>query len=77
MTRDKSHPDIYLLAAERLSAEPSTCAVFEDILPAIQGASKGGFQTVAIFDSVSRNDWDEIQKTATKAVMSFEDLLKF
>lgn len=75
VTKDKSHPDIYLLAAERLSAEPSSCAVFEDILPAIQGALKGGFQTVAIFDSVSRNDWEEIQKTATKAVMSFEDLL--
>ena len=75
VTRDKSHPDIYLLAAERLSVEPSSCAVFEDILPAIQGATKGGFQTVAIFDSVSRNDWEEISKTATKAVMSFEDLL--
>lgn len=75
VTRDKSHPDIYLLAAERLGMDPANCAVFEDILAAVKGAQEGGFQTVAIFDPISENDWARIETTATLAVRSWNDLL--
>lgn len=74
VTKNKSHPDIYLLAAERLGVKPQDTAVFEDILPAIQGAKAGGFQTVAIYDDISENDWEQITSIATHAVRSWHEL---
>ncbi len=75
VSRGKGFPDIYELAASRLGIPPSDCTVFEDILVAIRGASSGGFQTVGIFDSVSENDWSQIQKEATRTVRSWQELL--
>ncbi|MBR3057676.1 MAG: HAD family phosphatase [Clostridiales bacterium] len=75
VTRGKGYPDIYALAASRLGVSPSDCAVFEDILVAIRGASAGGFQTVGIFDPVSEGDWPAICAESTLAVRSWEELL--
>lgn len=75
VTRGKGFPDIYLLAASRLGVEPSDCAVFEDILGAIRGAAKGGFQTVGIYDTVSEGDWMDIKEEADIAVRSWRDLI--
>ncbi|MBP5492780.1 MAG: HAD family phosphatase [Clostridiales bacterium] len=75
VTRGKGEPDIYLLAASRLGVEPENCAVFEDILAAVRGAKKGGFQTVGIFDPVSEHDFPLMQKEATLAVRSWQELL--
>lgn len=49
--RDKSFPDVYLLAASRLAIAPENCIVFEDILPAVQGAKSAGMRVVAVEDS--------------------------
>lgn len=49
--RDKSFPDVYLLAASRLDISPENCIVFEDILPAVQGAKSAGMKVVAVEDS--------------------------
>ncbi|MBO4686994.1 MAG: HAD family phosphatase [Clostridiales bacterium] len=76
VTRGKGFPDIYLLAASRLGTDPSDCAVFEDILAAIRGASSGGFQTVGIYDDISEGEWPAIQKEATLAVRSWRELLE-
>ena len=75
VSRGKGFPDIYLLAASRLSVDPAECVVFEDILAAIRGAKAGGFQTVAIFDELSEADWPDMQKEATVAASSWKDLL--
>lgn len=75
VTCNKSQPDIYLLTAERLGVPPENCTVFEDILPAIQGAKAGAFQVVGIYDSTSENDWEQITSTADLAVRSWNDLL--
>ncbi|MBO7565116.1 MAG: HAD family phosphatase [Clostridiales bacterium] len=77
VTRGKGFPDIYLLAAERMGVRPENCAVFEDILTALRGAAKGGFQTVGIFDPLSESEWPDIVKEATIAVKSWEDLKNF
>ncbi len=50
VSRDKSFPDVYLLAAKRLNVEPKDCIVFEDILPAIHGAKSANMKVIAVND---------------------------
>ena len=49
--RDKSFPDVYLLSANKLGVSPVNCIVFEDILPAVQGAKSAGMRVAAVEDS--------------------------
>ena len=46
--RGKEFPDVYIKEAEKLGADPEKCIVFEDIIPALRGARKGGFVTVGV-----------------------------
>lgn len=46
--RGKEYPDVYIEAAKKLGADPKKCIVFEDIIPALRGARKGGFITVGV-----------------------------
>lgn len=72
---DKSSPDIYLLAAERMDIAPTQCAVFEDILRGIQSAKSAGFYTVAVEEPASAHDQTEIEHTADRYIRSFAELL--
>lgn len=49
----KEHPDIYLIAAERLGAEISDCAVFEDAEYCAETSKNAGFFTVGVYDEVA------------------------
>ena len=42
----KPEPDIFLLAAEKLQADPSECLVIEDSQAGLTAAKKGGFTSV-------------------------------
>ena len=42
----KPHPDIYIIAANRLGLDPSECAVFEDGTSGIRAANSAGIATV-------------------------------
>lgn len=46
--RGKKFPDVYIKEAEKLGVLPQNCMVFEDIIPALRGAHKGGFITVGV-----------------------------
>lgn len=72
---DKSEPDIYLLAAERLGLLPSQCAVFEDILCGIQSAKRAGFFTVAIEEAASASEQQQILQTSDCYIHSYAELL--
>jgi beta-phosphoglucomutase len=48
VSRPKPHPDIYLLAAARLSAEPRNCVVFEDSFSGIAAARAAGMRVVGV-----------------------------
>lgn len=74
VARGKDHPDIYLEAARRLGAEPSGCAVFEDILPGVRSAARAGMATVAVRSSDPRQPERELRETADAWVESWEDL---
>ena len=58
----KDQPDIYLAAAGFLGLPPARVWVFEDALHALETAHRAGFLTVAIYDSWSREEQEEIQK---------------
>ena len=48
VTNHKPHPDMFLLAAERLGVHPKQCIVFEDALSGIQGAKNANMKAVAL-----------------------------
>lgn len=54
----KEHPDIYLIAAKRLGAEISECAVFEDAEYCAETSRKAGFFTVGVRDDVAEKEGD-------------------
>lgn len=73
--KDKTHPDVYLLAAKKIGVTPSKCLVVEDILAGLKSAKNAGFTAIAMFDESSANDWEEMRKTADKSIHSFKELL--
>jgi len=46
--RTKPHPDLFLLAAERLGADPADCVVLEDSEPGVTAANAAGCTTIAV-----------------------------
>lgn len=72
--RDKNFPDIFLLSARKLDVKPSRCAVFEDSLSGIIGASKAGMKVVAVYDKHSVLKKDELPRTVEKYITSFEEI---
>ena len=44
----KPHPDIYLLAAEKLAVPPGACLVIEDAPAGIRAAHAGGMKVIAL-----------------------------
>ena len=54
----KERPDVYLKAAERLGAELSDCAVFEDAEYCAETAKRAGFYVVGIYDQVAEREGD-------------------
>lgn len=65
----KDHPDIYLMAAERLGLFPEQCVVFEDVLTGIVSARNAGMYTVAVYDKYSSDDVVTLRNMADKFVM--------
>lgn len=73
--KDKTHPDVYLLAAKKIGVPPSKCLVVEDILIGLKSAKSAGFTVIAMFDQSSESDWSEMCKTADKNIHSFKELI--
>jgi beta-phosphoglucomutase len=46
--RGKPNPEVFLLAAERLSAAPARCVVIEDAPVGVQAAKSGGMRAIAV-----------------------------
>lgn len=73
--RGKNHPDVYLLAAKKLGVNPEACLVFEDILPAIEGAKKAGMKVIAIYDKFSDFQREDIIKMADRHILEYSELV--
>lgn len=72
--RGKDFPDVYLLAADKIGVKPEHCIVFEDILPAVRGASKAGMKVIAVRDDASLYQKEDLESLAYKYIYSYEDL---
>ncbi|MDY3047344.1 MAG: HAD family phosphatase [Candidatus Enterosoma sp.] len=72
----KSEPKIYLELAKIMNAKPEETLVFEDILVAIKTAHDAGFKAVAVYDKSSKNDMDDILKSADFFVSSYNEVLE-
>lgn len=75
VSKGKNFPDVYLLSAKKLDVDPNNCVVFEDILPAIQGAKSAGMKVIAVADSHAKLNEKQIIKYADKYISSFKELL--
>ena len=73
--RLKGFPDIYEKSAERMGVPKEECIVFEDVYQAVKGARMGNFFTVAVEDSASVGDREEIIKIADVYIKSFRELV--
>ena len=73
--RLKGFPDIYEKSAERMGVSKEECIVFEDVYQAVKGARMGNFFTVAVEDSASADDREEIIKIADVYIKSFRELV--
>lgn len=72
--RSKEHPDIFLLAADRLGVPPDDCIAFEDSLGAIKSAKAAGMKVVGVYDRYSAEEKEEIVKIADAYVNGFCEL---
>ncbi|MDE7193813.1 MAG: HAD family hydrolase [Oscillospiraceae bacterium] len=68
----KNKPDIYLTAAERLGADISECAVFEDAEYCAKTAHEAGFYVVGVYDKQSASEGD-CSKYSDMYIGSFTD----
>lgn len=75
VARGKGFPDIYELAAARLGLSAADCAVFEDILRGVEGAKKGGFYTVGVYDPASDADRAAIAQAADLYIRTWNELI--
>lgn len=73
--RLKGFPDIYEKSAERMGVPKEECIVFEDVYQAVKGARMGNFFTVAVEDSASVGDREEIIKIADVYIKNFRELV--
>jgi HAD superfamily hydrolase (TIGR01509 family) len=56
VTRGKPHPDLYLLAAERLHVQPKACIAVEDSSPGVTAAHAAGATTIMVPDILQPTD---------------------
>jgi HAD superfamily hydrolase (TIGR01509 family) len=73
--RDKSFPDIYLLAASRLNVSHKHCIVFEDILPAVLSAKSAEMKVIAVEDENAYQDKAELIKSSDIYIKDFNELI--
>lgn len=73
--RGKGHPDIYLLAAQKLGLQPEDCIVYEDILTAVKGAKSGGFRVCGVYDPYAEHEWEEIVALSDFTIRDFAELM--
>ena len=75
VARGKNFPDVYLLSSEKLGVKPHECVVFEDILPAVQGAKAAGMKVIAVYDESSEQDKDKVISLANSYIESYLDIV--
>lgn len=71
--KNKSFPDVYILAASKLGLNANECYVFEDIISAVEGAKKSGAEVIGVYDEHSANKEREMRLKADRYLMSLDE----
>ena len=74
VAHSKPDPEIFLLTAQKLDAEPSRCLVLEDSYNGVRAGAAGGFVTVMVPDLVPADD--EMKRLYTMECASLEEVLE-
>ena len=74
--KSKDNPDIYLLSAKQLNVAPEHCMVYEDILPAVNGAKLAGMKVTAVYDDASMDQMDMLKEKCDLYINNYHELLK-
>ncbi len=74
--KSKDNPDIYLLSAKKLNVAPEHCMVYEDILPAVNGAKLAGMKVTAVYDDASMDQMDMLKEKCDLYINNYHELLK-
>lgn len=72
--RGKKGPDIYLLAAKKLSIHPSDCIGFEDVLSGIKGIIAAGMQAYGVYDKYSAHEQTRIRELCKGFIYDFAEM---
>ncbi len=75
--RGKPAPDVYLATANRLSADPADCLVFEDVPMGIRAGKNAGMSVCAVEDAYSAAQREEKNLLADAYITDFTELLSF
>lgn len=75
VNKGKPAPDVYLAAAARLGVEPSSCLVFEDIVPGIMAGKNAGMSVCAVRDTYSIPQEEEKRACADFFISSYEQVM--
>ena len=69
----KPAPDIFLVAAEDLGAEPGRCLVFEDSLAGVEAALAAGMRVIALPDPAAGPEHREHYRSADHILEGWGD----
>ncbi len=77
VSKAKPDPEVFLIAAEKLNAEPHNCVVFEDSVAGVQAANIGEMISIGIGDEKVLSEADYIFADFTEIEIKFiEKLLR-
>lgn len=74
--KGKPSPDIYLLVARDLNANPCECLVFEDVLQGVMAGRNAGMKVCAVYDKFSEHYTELKRSLADYYIESFTDILQ-
>ena len=66
ITHTKPHPEIFLLAADRLGVEPEACLVFEDAEAGVEAALAAGMKCVGVGSPAMLKEANRIVSTTSE-----------
>ena len=72
--KGKPAPDVFLLAAKRVGADPVRCIVFEDIVPGIIGGKAAGMSVCAVEDDFSIPYREEKKRLADDYIYDYNEI---
>ncbi len=73
--KGKPSPDIYLLVAQDLLADPSKCLVFEDVLQGVMAGKNANMKVCAVYDEFSEKDLDQKKRLSDYYIYSMTEII--